>query len=138
MDKLERYREQINFAIASISEDFQLPATTMRVLDVTQDNPRLWHVALAWEGQPLLDFGNTCSVLVHQSGNKLERANIGSYHPEDDTPLDEIGQAVKAFFDARKEKRCHECGRAIEQEQQIGECVYARPCGHRLFQGTIN
>lgn len=137
MNELERYREQIDFAIASISKDFHLPTDSMHVLDVTQDNPWLWHVALTWEGPPLLDFGNTCSVLVYRSGNQLERTNIGSYHTGDDTASDDIGRAVQAYFSARKENRCHECGRPVEQEQQIGLCVYAKPCGHRLYQGTL-
>lgn len=30
---------------------------------------------------------------------------------------------------------CPFCGVAIEKRQQVGRCVYADPCGHRLYQG---
>ncbi len=30
---------------------------------------------------------------------------------------------------------CPHCGAKIEQERQVGRCVYALPCWHRLYQG---
>ena len=30
---------------------------------------------------------------------------------------------------------CPICERKIERREQIGRCVYAAPCGHRLYQG---
>jgi hypothetical protein len=48
---------------------------------------------------------------------------------------DEVGQAMRAYFEAIKSGRCPHCRQSIEQEEQRGRCVYARPCGHRLFQG---
>ncbi len=30
---------------------------------------------------------------------------------------------------------CPHCGARIDEERQVGECVYADPCGHRLYQG---
>lgn len=30
---------------------------------------------------------------------------------------------------------CPECGAAVERERQVGRCVYAEPCNHRLYQG---
>ncbi len=30
---------------------------------------------------------------------------------------------------------CPECGGKIKRERQVGRCVYADPCGHRLYQG---
>lgn len=34
-----------------------------------------------------------------------------------------------------KEGLCHECGAKVEKKVQVGRCVYAEPCGHRLYQG---
>ncbi len=31
---------------------------------------------------------------------------------------------------------CPSCHQAMTK-RQVGRCVYARPCGHRLYQGTI-
>lgn len=30
---------------------------------------------------------------------------------------------------------CRHCGAEILNEKQVGRCVYAEPCGHRLYQG---
>lgn len=30
---------------------------------------------------------------------------------------------------------CPICGARMERERQVGRCVYAEPCGHRLYQG---
>lgn len=30
---------------------------------------------------------------------------------------------------------CNTCGAEIESETQVGLCVYAKPCGHRIGQG---
>lgn len=32
---------------------------------------------------------------------------------------------------------CCECGGNITKKVQVGRCVYAEPCGHRLYQGRI-
>ena len=32
---------------------------------------------------------------------------------------------------------CYQCGQPIDQLEQVGRCVYARPCGHRLYQGKL-
>lgn len=32
---------------------------------------------------------------------------------------------------------CPNCDAAITAMDQVGRCVYARPCGHRLYQGTV-
>lgn len=33
---------------------------------------------------------------------------------------------------------CHVCNGKIEKKVQVGRCVYAEPCRHRLYQGTIS
>jgi hypothetical protein len=32
---------------------------------------------------------------------------------------------------------CPTCKQPIEKRKQVGRCVYANPCGHRLYQGRI-
>lgn len=31
--------------------------------------------------------------------------------------------------------KCPDCGAGVDRREQVGKCVYARPCGHRLGQG---
>ena len=31
--------------------------------------------------------------------------------------------------------QCPECEAAVTKRVQVGRCVYAEPCGHRLYQG---
>lgn len=40
-------------------------------------------------------------------------------------------------LNARETEECLTCHAHIERMQQVGRCTYARPCGHRLWQGTI-
>ncbi len=40
-------------------------------------------------------------------------------------------------FDARKTEDCPNCGQHVDGLSKVGRCVYARPCGCRLWQGTI-
>lgn len=32
---------------------------------------------------------------------------------------------------------CPQCEQKINQLEQVGRCVYAHPCGHRLYQGRL-
>lgn len=32
---------------------------------------------------------------------------------------------------------CPRCERPITHKRQVGRCVYADPCGHRLYQGRL-
>lgn len=34
-------------------------------------------------------------------------------------------------------KVCPHCKQPIEKREQVGRCVYARPCGCRLYQGKL-
>lgn len=49
----------------------------------------------------------------------------------------EIQTFIKVFFDDLKRGVCPHCQTAIEKRQQVGRCVYAEPCGHRLYQGKV-
>jgi len=37
----------------------------------------------------------------------------------------------------RKIEECFRCGTTVKAMEKIGRCVYARPCGCRLWQGTV-
>jgi len=45
-----------------------------------------------------------------------------------------VAALVEAHCKALAEGKCPTCGAAMEQ-RQVGRCVYAWPCGHRLYQG---
>lgn len=47
----------------------------------------------------------------------------------------EIEAAALAFVASLAEGRCPVCGVIVEQQRQVGRCVYAEPCNHRLYQG---
>lgn len=44
---------------------------------------------------------------------------------------------VKAWCEKLRNNVCPHCDAPIAQQEQVGRCVYARPCGHRLYQGTV-
>lgn len=48
---------------------------------------------------------------------------------------DDISKAVQEYFDALLSGICPFCKAEVEEEVEVGLCVYARPCGHRLYQG---
>lgn len=58
-------------------------------------------------------------------------------------PTDDEIAADKARVDALvaetvrriNEGLCPECGEKPARERQVGRCVYAEPCGHRMYQG---
>lgn len=33
--------------------------------------------------------------------------------------------------------QCVRCKESVENYEQVGRCVYASPCGHRQWQGTL-
>jgi DNA-directed RNA polymerase subunit RPC12/RpoP len=55
-----------------------------------------------------------------------------------DTPSPEQEEAIAKFFENMLAHICNECGKPIDREKQVGRCVYAEPCGHRLFQGKAS
>ncbi len=42
---------------------------------------------------------------------------------------------LKAYLDDLAAGVCPHCQAEIKERKQIGRCVYAFPCGHRLYQG---
>jgi len=50
-----------------------------------------------------------------------------------------VSDAVNKFLDfkARKTDVCFHCGRQVKRLRKVGRCVYAEPCGCRMWQGGI-
>ena len=53
--------------------------------------------------------------------------------------MDEASNIFKAMIDFwnRKTEDCPHCGEHVESMEQVGRCVYSRPCGCRQFQGLV-
>ena len=51
--------------------------------------------------------------------------------------IDFVKEAMDALKKSIDGDVCHVCNGHIKQKVQIGRCVYAEPCNHRLYQGTI-
>lgn len=46
--------------------------------------------------------------------------------------------AIAAFIQELTDgKTCPHCHAPIKQRYQLGRCVYAKPCGHRQYQGVV-
>ena len=50
----------------------------------------------------------------------------------------ETAAIVAEYFGDIERDICPICKATIQRQEQIGRCVYARPCNHRLYQGTID
>lgn len=48
---------------------------------------------------------------------------------------DESVRKTRAYLEKMQSGVCPQCDRTIERERQVGRCVYADPCGHRMYQG---
>jgi hypothetical protein len=49
----------------------------------------------------------------------------------------EIAAMLNQFATDLENDICPRCGVRIEQKNQVGRCVYAEPCGCRLYQGKL-
>lgn len=56
---------------------------------------------------------------------------------EIDAEVAEIEAVTLAFTDALVNDTCPHCQTKITNKRQVGRCVYADPCGHRLYQGQL-
>lgn len=52
--------------------------------------------------------------------------------PEDLQFLERFAKMVSGEGD-----ECVRCGAHVDQLEQVGRCVYARPCGCRQYQGKV-
>lgn len=61
-----------------------------------------------------------------------------SFPTEEEAKAQEAESAafVKEYFASIADGHCPICHKPISMEQ-VGRCVYAKPCGHRLYQGTV-
>lgn len=50
----------------------------------------------------------------------------------------QVAEAVSKWLKNFAAGMCPHCGRKIEQKKQVGRCVYAEPCGCRLYQGKLS
>lgn len=50
---------------------------------------------------------------------------------------EEAAKAIREYFEALAGGLCPTCHEPVEQKDQVGRCVYARPCGHRMFEGKV-
>lgn len=50
---------------------------------------------------------------------------------------DRINAAVSQVIERINGNICVVCGVDIANKRQVGRCVYADPCGHRQYQGTV-
>ncbi len=55
----------------------------------------------------------------------------------EDDKEDWIIEAIEKIKASVEGNVCHVCDGHIENKIQVGRCVYAEPCNHRLYQGTI-
>jgi hypothetical protein len=58
--------------------------------------------------------------------------------PEEEEVMDpETAQILKVYLENIASGICPHCKAKIEDKKQSGRCVYALPCWHRLYQGTL-
>lgn len=50
---------------------------------------------------------------------------------------EEVQQAALTFFQRLVGGICTVCGGEVTERRKIGRCVYAEPCGHRMYQGGL-
>ncbi len=55
----------------------------------------------------------------------------------DDKALNEKLEHLEALW-TRRSQECPHCGAHVERMDQVGKCVYARPCGCRQGQGRLH
>ena len=58
------------------------------------------------------------------------------YRYEDLRPVREFLNKMEGFS-ARDTEECFRCGQTVKRLEKVGRCVYARPCGCRLWQGSV-
>lgn len=50
---------------------------------------------------------------------------------------EESRKSIERFMAELNSDICPHCHKPIEKYEQVGRCVYGRPCGHRLYQGKV-
>lgn len=52
--------------------------------------------------------------------------------------VERSNQALAKYLGDMANNICPFCSKPIEKKKQIGRCVYATPCYHRLYQGVVS
>lgn len=50
---------------------------------------------------------------------------------------EQVNLMIQQFFTDLASDVCPHCHTPIERKKQVGRCVYAEPCGCRLYQGKL-
>ena len=50
---------------------------------------------------------------------------------------EEMDAILSEFLHKIADNICPHCNQHIQEKKQVGRCVYAWPCNHRLYQGTL-
>jgi hypothetical protein len=68
-----------------------------------------------------------------------ETCPLQSWPSPDEIKAEEerVNRAVTQFLTDIASNVCPHCKQPIEHKEQVGRCVYARPCNHRLYQGEL-
>ncbi len=64
-----------------------------------------------------------------------EEDGIDEWGAEDISP--EVREAIAAYLTKMNADICPFCDMPFTDQRQVGRCVYAVPCNHRLYQGTV-
>jgi hypothetical protein len=73
------------------------------------------------------DISHVCPYFEEHTAEDLQRIE------------DAVKEALESIvdFQLRRTEACPQCGKYVESVEKIRRCIYARPCGCRLWQGTI-
>ena len=74
-----------------------------------------------------------------RDSNCAERCVSASFLSEEEiaAEVERSNQAIAKYLSDMAKNICPFCSKPIESKKQIGRCVYALPCYHRLYQGTV-
>jgi len=79
---------------------------------------------------------------ITMPGKPAASTTCASYREPTDAEIEESERAVQAlmqrFRDRSARGECTDCGAKIAEVRQVGRCVYAEPCGHRVGQGDAD
>lgn len=71
------------------------------------------------------EYSGTCALFEFQSEAEIEAEQ------------QRTDEAATKWVNSLMSGVCPYCQTKIEQKEQVGRCVYARPCGCRLYQGRV-
>jgi activating signal cointegrator 1 len=72
-------------------------------------------------------------------GCKTVCPKVSYYTREERVAMDrETAEALRQFVENLDNAICPTCKKAYAKQTQVGRCVYAEPCGHRLYQGKVD